>query len=70
VPYSTYQLVASPPASTFPSTTAVVAPTDVAAPVTAVGPFAAADDTTTRERSATAAATRLDLMRASLPRSR
>ena len=45
------------------STTAVVAPTDVAAPVTAVGAFAAAEDTTTRERSATAAATRLDLMR-------
>ena len=47
-----------------------VAPTDVAAPVTALGAFAAADDATTRERSATAAATRLDLMRASLPRSR
>jgi len=70
VPYSTYQLVASPPASTFPSTTAVVAPTDVAAPVTAVGAFAAADDTATRERSAAAATTRLDLMRASLPRPR
>jgi hypothetical protein len=40
----------------LPVTTAVVAPTEVAAPVTAVGAFAAADETTTRERSATAAA--------------
>ena len=39
-PYSTYQLVASPPGSTLPVTTAVVAPTDVAGPVVAAGGFA------------------------------
>jgi hypothetical protein len=37
VPYSTYQLVSSPPGPTFPATTAEDAPTEVAAPVTADG---------------------------------
>ena len=55
VPYSTYQLVASPPGSTRPPTMALLAPTDVAAPVTAAGAAAEAVETARRASAATAA---------------
>ena len=70
MPYSTYQLVASPPGSTFPVTAAVVAPTDVGAPVTALGAFAAAGATMTRASDASAATAIAGLMPASLSPSR
>ena len=58
LPYSTYQLVASPPGSTLPVTVALVPPTDVAGPVTAVGALATACGAAARARPATTATAR------------
>lgn len=60
VPYSTYQVVASPPGLVEPVTVAVVAPVAVVGPVDAVGAAASAEPVKTSEaaKAATAVAHR------------